>query len=347
MTESHTYVNTGPTTKQTTDTVDIDFLTDANVYYNLPPPLPLEYCRGASLPRGRFAVQHQLTRGSSSCPASPKLSAAAAALLTSDVNSREKAAGDALARPAKPPQAVTTSRRNDAAQENGGKDTPSPLLKARGTPKPRNKKLSHTRSFDLDHIYQNLVRVACRPRSNSFSIDLPWRRRKKMVDTTPPGIREDSGEDSHIGIGQSQTDSSKPEPPKEPSSQSPEGQGHQLHCSSSSSSNNSNSSSSENDCVSDDCSPDVHAGVTYLRKHGQRTKVERTSSTGEAVNVLYHSTATLPLHAGRVSSPVDSSQVGVDQRPVLDVNANLDEWLRKERWLEKKRCSRNFRSASK
>ncbi|XP_045113209.1 uncharacterized protein LOC123505658 isoform X2 [Portunus trituberculatus] len=378
MTDSHTYVNTKSATAKTADTTDIDFLTDANVYYNLPPPLPVGHCRGASLPRGRYAAQHQLMRASSSCPASPKLTSAAAAAAPVpiiDVNSREKGEGEALARPAKPPFAIT-ARRNDATQENGRKDEPLPSLKAREVPKPRSKMLPHTRSFDLDHIYQNLVRVATKPRSNSFSIDLPWKRRKKVVDATPPDIREDSGEDSHIGLGQNQPGASKPEPPREPSlslskSEHPRESTRQsvsmpepprepapmLHgdqnpqvlnsTNSSSSSSSSNNSNNENDCDAEDCSAGVRPSVTYVRRQGQRKQVGRSSSSGgEVVNALYHCTATLPLHSRSASSPVDTAKASVDQRPMLDVNANLDEWLRKERWLEKKRCSRNFRSSN-
>lgn len=377
MTDSHTYVNTGQATAKTADTADIDFLTDANVYYNLPPPLPVGHCRGASLPRGRYAAQHQLMRASSSCPASPKLTTAAAPIQVIDVNSREKGEREALARPAKPPFA-NTSRRNDATQENGAKDAPLPPLKARGVPKLRNKTLSHTRSFDLDHIYQNLVRVATKPRSHSFSIDLPWRRRKKVVDATPPGIREDSGEDGHIGLGENQAGASKPEPPMEPSPSlskpehprestsslshsmagpprepaplSPANQGPLVlnnSNNSSSSSSSSNGSNSENYCDAEDCSADVRSSITYVRRQGQRKQVGRSSSTGgEVANGHYHCTATLPLHSRSASSPVDSSKASADQRPMLDVNANLHEWLRKERWLEKKRCSRNFRSSN-
>lgn len=345
MTESHTYINTGSAAAKTADTADIDFLTDANVYYNLPPPLPTAHCRGASLPRGHFSNHHQLARGSSSCPASPKLLTATTSLPRPDVNNHEKGSREAPTPPARPPH--VWARRGDAAREDR-KEGQSPPLKARGAPKPRGKKLSHTRSFDLDHIYQNLVRVASKPRSNSFSIDLPWRRRKKVVDVTPQGIREDSGEDSQIGLMQNQTVPAPPEPPKERSSAAPM-TGDYLGLGSSSSSSSSNGS--ENDGVADDCTAEVRPAVTYLRKHGHRAKTEGNSARGEAVNLLYHTSATLPLHSGRaahgVSGPVDTLQSGVEQRPALDVNANLDEWLRKERWLEKKRCSRNFRSTSK
>lgn len=346
MTESHTYVNTGPAAAKTDDTADISFLTDAKIYYNLPPPLPSGHCRGASLPRGHFSAHHQLARGSSSCPASPKLLTAFPPPRP-DVNRHEKGAREAPTPPTRP-SPVVTPRRSDAAQEGFGKATRSPPLKARAA-KPRGK-LSHTRSFDLDHIYQNLVRVASKPRSNSFSIDLPWRRKKKVVDVTPPGIREDSGEDGHIGLVQNEAGpSNEPEPPKEPVSLAPITGDYLGLCNSSSSSSSSNGS--ENDGVAGDCTAEMRPGVTYLRKRGHRAETEKNSTQGEAVNMLYHTTATLPMPAERstqgVSGPVDAPQSGVDQRPVLDVNANLDEWLRKERWLEKKRCSRNFRSTSK
>lgn len=300
MTESHTYINTSPAAAKTADKPDMDFLTDARVYYNLPPPLPSAHCRGASLPRGHFAAHHQLARGSSSCPASPKL-LTSASLPRADVNSHERGAREAPIPPARPPP-VVTPRRSDVTQEGEGKDMRSPPLKARGAAKPRGKKLSHTRSFDLDHIYQNLVRVASKPRSNSFSIDLPWRRRKKVVDVSPPGIREDSGEDGHIGLPQNQNQASpaKPEPPKGPNRVTPI-TGEYLGLGNSSS-GSSSSNGSEHDGVADDCTAEVRPGVTYLRKHGHRAKTARNNGTrGEVVNLLYHTSATLPLHAGRAA----------------------------------------------
>nr|XP_045583342.1 uncharacterized protein LOC123746107 isoform X2 [Procambarus clarkii] len=302
--------------------VDLDFLTDANVYYNLPPPLPCAHSCWASLPRGHPPPQHHF-RPYSSCPASPKL----------------------------PPAVVprrNISPRPPVAQERAGKDEVSPTLKPRA-PKPTHKKLSHTRSFDLDHLYQNLVRVTSKPRSNSFSIDLPWRRKKKVQEATPD-IKEDAGEENAarmLPAPHTPAEETFPKPsllltssprsiPETHSSQTTE-------ISSSSSSSSSSSGDSSSGGVPGDCSAEVCPGVTYLRDTGPRNPPVNCVHE-DAVNSWYHTAATLPLRASKCSTS-EGSQHNFKPRQALDVNANLDEWLRKERWLEKKRSSRNLRLA--
>lgn len=363
----HTYMNDGgikPEDHFSTETKDLDFLTDANVYYNLPPPLPCAgHTRGgaSSLPRGTHFVppaqnpQHQTTRTSSSCPASPKLPPITAVSLA---RSKGNNCSDAPPPPQPPPRPPASLEKGPGGLRPDQLQTTSPPLKQRMPSKLRNKKLSHTRSFDLDHIYQNLVRVASKPRSNSFSIDLPWRRKKKVAagqsaTAAAPDIKEDYAEvittpaasQPLEGNNRCEGDTSNSPPVPRPV----ETLGSGTSVTSNSSSSNSDSSS-ESDCgAGASLDPDVCPGVTYLRKVTSRCPAPAVHEDLLVVNSWYHTAATLPLRSGNNKSltgaqeqecaPPNSEQ----DRRVLDVNANLDSWLRKERWLEKKRSSRNIR----
>ncbi|XP_069960765.1 uncharacterized protein stumps [Cherax quadricarinatus] len=309
-----TYVNIDvKTPDSSSEAVDVNFLTDTNVYYNLPPPLPSAHSRGTSLPRRHPPTHQHFNRAYWSCPASPKL----------------------------PPSAVVPRKDNIpcTTTEMTGKDVASPPIQPRA-PEPKNK-VSHTRSFDLDHLYQNLVRVASKPRSNSFSIDLPWRRKKKTQDTTPD-IKEDSGEDwAARMLHDNEEINYKPNLLQTSSPRSiPDVHSNLTTCSRSSSSS-STSGSSESGGVAEECSAEVCPGVTYLRE----TTRKCTDVRDEDLNSWYHTAATLPLRASKDTSR--GSLQSLQQRQALDVNANLDEWLRKERWLEKKRNSHNIRLAGR
>ncbi|XP_071531088.1 uncharacterized protein stumps isoform X2 [Panulirus ornatus] len=315
----HTYMNTGSARPDSTgEAFDVDFLTDANVYYNLPPPLPTGHSRGASLPRGHLKNQHQqLARAYSSCPASPKL----------------------------PPSALTSCKNNsttlpETTHEKKGQNVTSPPVKQRAL-KPRSLKLSHTRSFDLDHLYQNLVRVASKPRSNSISIDLPWRR-KKAKDSTQH-IKEDGAIGlPSVHLTPAEEAECRPNICQDYPRSIPETPDTRTSYSTSTSSSSDNS---ESEGVAEDCSAEVCPGVTYLRESAQRIQAENSSAHEDAINSWYHTAATLPLRKNKNLEIKNECRQKIGQRQALDINANLDEWLRKERWLEKKLISRNHRLA--
>ncbi|XP_047478892.1 uncharacterized protein LOC125031927 isoform X2 [Penaeus chinensis] len=335
---NHTYMNTGVPKHQNGPAkavdMDMDFVTDANVYYNLPPPLPSANFRGTSLPRGHHSPQHQqMNRASSSCPASPKLPSAA---------SSPRKGGLPLSRP-------------PCASDKGSKPSLPPAVPERGDPKPKHEKLSHTRSFDLDHIYQNLctaVKGASKPRSNSFSI--PWRRKKKPQEASP-GIAEEAREEGGGGGG----GSGKPQPLASPSVTSSTSNGAEngsprslpdtRGSRASLNSNSDNSSDSSNDDDDDNGESDfdsywgeVCPSVTYIKRDlpVPRLPAADASAEQDEEQNSYNTTATLPLRAAKGPKKNGGDK---QQTENFDLTANLEEWRQKARWLERKRRSKDIR----
>ncbi|KAK4319020.1 hypothetical protein Pmani_009999 [Petrolisthes manimaculis] len=266
-------------------------------------------------------------------------------------------------------------------------DPPPPPLHKRGPKLTRNtKKLSHTRSIDLDNLYQNIVRVATKPRSNSFSIiDLPWRRKKKETDNNSKkttDIKEDSQEDAFVSVSSSLTPHSYhtivPSPPPSSPISSPlqsksktlsnisnktSSLPAQQHSNNNSSCSTSNSNNSDIEGIGE-YNPVVHSEVTYVRGGAENScngvEVRNSCSGGDVMtNSWYSSAETLPLTPNSTSkskkSYISESAPAVtchqerekeveeeeELQRAVDVNAKLDEWLRKERWLEKKKSAVN------
>ncbi|XP_042881801.1 uncharacterized protein LOC122259240 isoform X3 [Penaeus japonicus] len=335
---NHTYMNTVPRHQNGPAEVvdmDMDFVTDANVYYNLPPLLPSGNCRGTSLPRGHHSPQHQqMNRASSSCPASPKLPSAA---------SSPRKGGLPLPRP-------------PSASDKGSKPSSlPPAVPERGDPKPKHEKLSHTRSFDLDHIYQNLctaVKGASKPRSNSFSI--PWRRKKKPQEASPGIVEETREEGGGGGGGGSDT----PQPLASPSVTSSTSHGHEngsprsvsdtrgsrtsLNSSSENSSDSSNEDNDAGDSDYDDYWAEVCPGVTYIRSDLSvpRFPAADASAEQDEEQTSYNTTATLPLR-GAKGPKKDTEDKQQDAN--LELKASIEEWRQKARWLERKRRWKDVR----
>lgn len=333
---NHTYMNTGVPKHQNGPAkvvdMDMDFVTDANVYYNLPPPLPSANCRGTSLPRGHHSPQHQqMNRASSSCPASPKLPSAA---------SSPRKGGLLLSRP-------------PCASDKGSKPSLPPAVPERGDPKSKHEKLSHTRSFDLDHIYQNLctaVKGASKPRSNSFSI--PWRRKKKPQEASP-GIAEEAREEGGGGGG-----SGTPQPLASPSVTSstsnaaengsprslPDTRGSRasLNSNSDNSSDSSNDEDDDGDSDYDDYWAEVCPSVTYIKKDLPAPRIPAGDANAEQdeEQTSYNTSATLPLRAAKGPKKDGGDK---EQTVNFDLTANLEEWRQKARWLERKRRSKDIR----
>ncbi|KAK3867593.1 hypothetical protein Pcinc_026948 [Petrolisthes cinctipes] len=347
-------------TKDTAIVVDKDFVTDANIYYNLPPPLPTglvssRKAGGCGNGNQRPTIIHNQSGFKNGvCCTVERL---------------------------RPPV------HDEKYEVNKPADPPPPPLHKRGPKLTRNtKKLSHTRSIDLDHLYQNIIRVATKPRSNSFSIiDLPWRRKKKETDSNSKkttDIKEDSQEDAFVSASSSLTPHSyhtivPSPPPSSPISSSPlqskskalsnssnktSSSPAQQHSNKKSSSSTSNSSNSDIEGIGE-YNPVVHSEVTYVRGGAENScnggEVRNSCSGGDVMtNSWYSSAETLPLTPNSTSknkkSDISESfavtchqerEKEVEEEEELqravDVNAKLDEWLRKERWLEKKKSAVN------
>ncbi|XP_037798488.1 uncharacterized protein LOC119593605 [Penaeus monodon] len=306
---NHTYMNTGVPKHQNGPAkavdMDMDFVTDANVYYNLPPPLPSANFRGTSLPRGHHSPQHQqMNRASSSCPASPKLPSAA---------SSPRKGGLPLSRP-------------PCASDKGSKPSLPPAVPERGDPKPKHEKLSHTRSFDLDHIYQNLctaVKGASKPRSNSFSIPCG-----KPQPLASPSVTSSTSNSAQNGSPRSLPDT--------------RGSRASLNSNSDNSSDSSNDEDEDDDSDYDDSWGEVCPSVTYIKRDlpVPRLPAADASAEQDEEQTSYNTTATLPLRAAKGPKKDGGNK---QQTANFDLTANLEEWRQKVRWLERKRRSKDIR----